>query len=182
MNGRGLHDRRQHNANVTNSSSPPHRHPSRLGTARGFTLIELLIAVVVLAVVTALALPSFNAAIRKSRRADAVAALTAVQQAQERWRTNQSAFAGAAQLTPLPAASPPGLGLPELSPSGYYGVAIAAASATGYVATAAAVSGTSQANDGTCALLGVRMDAGNVGYGSGASTIDWTDPNRCWAR
>jgi type IV pilus assembly protein PilE len=76
-----------------------------------------------------------------------------------------------------------GLGVNATTASGYYAIAITASSATGYSATATGRDGTSQANDGNCRVLGVQMAAGNLTYGASAnSTIDWADPNRCWAR
>lgn len=153
---------------------------------RGFTLIELMIAVAVVGLLLALAYPSFLDQMRKSRRADAFNALQTVQQAQERWRANRPAFAGSAQLTAAPNASYPaeaGLGLSSTSASGYYDIAIATASATGYEITATARSGTSQAADRACSRLAVRMLGGNISYGSGAiGDIDWNDTARCWPR
>lgn len=154
------------------------------GVRRGFTTIELMIALVILAVVLSLAFPNFQSSMRKSRRTEAFSALSAVQQAQERHRSTNATFT--TLLTAAPTATPPGLGLPATrTPTGYYDLAVSSANATTYVATATAVTGTSQANDGDCAVLAVRMEGGNVRYGSGAS-IDWsgtnTDPQRCWAR
>ena len=154
------------------------------GARRGFTTIELLIALVILGVLLAIALPNFQSSIRKGRRSEAFSALSVVQQAQERHRSTNAAFT--TLLTAAPTATPPGLGLPATrTPTGYYDLAVSSANATTYVATATAVSGTSQANDGDCAVLAVRIEGGNIRYGSGTS-IDWTgtntDPQRCWAR
>lgn len=154
------------------------------GARRGFTTIELLIALVILGVLLAVALPNFQSSIRKGRRSEAFSALSVVQQAQERHRSTNATFT--TLLTAAPTATPPGLGLPATrTPTGYYDLAVSSANATTYVATATAVSGTSQANDGDCAVLAVRMEGGNIRYGSGTS-IDWTgtntDPQRCWAR
>lgn len=141
---------------------------------RGFTTIELLIALVVAGVLVVVALPSFRDQLRKARRSDAVAALANLQQAQERWRSTNPLYAPNAQLTT-------GLAQRSTSASGYYTLAITASSATGYTATATAVSGTSQAEDAGCTTLAVRMDAGNLAYGSGTGP-DWSDTRRCWAR
>ncbi|MBK7458565.1 MAG: prepilin-type N-terminal cleavage/methylation domain-containing protein [Betaproteobacteria bacterium] len=65
---------------------------ARRETASGFTLVELMIAVVIVALLASIALPSFMDSIRKSRRSEAFAALSAVQQAQERWRGKQRQF------------------------------------------------------------------------------------------
>jgi type IV pilus assembly protein PilE len=150
----------------------------------GFTLIELMIVVVVVAILAAIALPSFMDSIRKSRRSDAFAALSAVQQAQERWRGNNASYASALANTAASGSPPNGLGLPETTSSGYYSLALSDVSATGYTATATGVSGKSQAADGTCVRLRVQMAGGNIIYGSAAAEGDFdvSSSNRCWAR
>jgi len=148
--------------------------------SRGFTLIEIMIAVAIVAILAAIALPSFMDSIRKSRRADAFAALNAVQQAQERWRANKPAYAEGLTLAPA-APAPPGLGLPTTSSAGRYDIALSATGATGYTTTATAVVGSSQAADGNCSTLTVELSGGNIRFGSGAPP-DWTDASRCWAR
>lgn len=157
----------------------PHRtqpRHARHGRLLGFTLVELMIAVVIAAVLAVVAVPTFLDTMRKSRRADAFAALSVLQQAQERFRSSNAAYAANSALTS-------GLGLGATTASGYYAIAIGTASATGYTATATGRDGTSQANDGNCRVLGVQMAGGNLTYGASAnSTIDWADPNRCWAR
>ncbi len=146
------------------------------GRSRGFTIIELLITVAILVVLLAVALPSYQSSVRKSRRTEAFTALANIQQAQERRRSTQPAYTGVLA----------DLAQPGTTPSGYYGLGIALVSGgtTTYVATATAVPGTSQAADGACATLAVRVEGGNIRYGSG--TIVWTDANtdvlRCWAR
>jgi prepilin-type N-terminal cleavage/methylation domain-containing protein len=51
---------------------------------KGFTLIELMIAVVVIAILAAIAYPSYQDSVRKSRRADAKSALMEHAQFMER--------------------------------------------------------------------------------------------------
>lgn len=151
----------------------------------GFTLIELMIAVAVIGLLLAVAYPYYLEQTRKSRRADAFNALAAVQQAQERWRANRPAYADNARLTAAvndPDPSLAGLGLSATSGAGYYDIAISSASATDYVITATARTGTSQAADGACATLAVRMQGGTLSYGSGSPTMNWNDTARCWPR
>ena len=141
------------------TASPPQR-------AAGFTLIELLITVAIIAILAAVAMPAYLEQIRKSRRADAITALSHIQQAQERWRANNATYT--ATLSNLNIASP--------LPSGYYTLAIITSSATGYIATATAAS--SQASDTACATLTVTQNGGNITYAStGTGTAD-----RCWNR
>lgn len=145
--------------------------------ARGFTLVEVIIAVVIITVLAMLTYPTFTQQIRKSRRAEGFQALAALQQAQESWRSTNAAYAPNSQLT-----SDPGLRLnSSRTPSGYYDIGISTASATGYVASASAVAGSSQAADANCTALWVRMENGNLSYGAG-TTVNWGDPNNCWAR
>ena len=142
----------------------------RSSRTRGFTLIEIMIAVVIVAILAAIALPSFLDSVRKSRRSEAFAALSALQQAQERWRGNNANYGTMVNLTTIAATTP----------NGYYAISIDANNATGYTATATGQGG--QANDGSCKVLAVRVLGGNISYGSGAAAADFTDPGRCWAR
>ena len=151
--------------------------PRRCG--RGFTLIELMITVVVIGILASLAFPSFMGSIRKGRRAEAYAALSALQQAQERWRANNASYAG-----DLSTAPPAGLGLSATTGGGLYAISIANNSATGYEAIATAVSGKGQEHDGSCAKLGVRMAGGNLSYGgvTVSGTLSYSTTHLCWNR
>jgi len=60
--------------------------------SRGFTLIELMIAVTVVAILTAIALPSYQNSIRKSRRPDAKTALLDLASRQERYFTLNNVY------------------------------------------------------------------------------------------
>jgi type IV pilus assembly protein PilE len=147
---------------------------------QGFTLIEVLVTVVIVAILAGIALPSFQESIRKGRRSDAFTSISALQQAQERWRGNNAAY------TSNLATAPAGLGISGTTASGYYTITATGVSATGYTALATAVSGTSQADDGNCKVIGARMTGGNVVFGSGSGSIDFDatspDAGKCWAR
>ena len=156
---------------------------------RGFTLIEVMIAVVIVAILVAVALPAYQNSIRKSRRSEAFAALSNVQQMQERHRSSQPVYA--ASLTDARNAVPPGLGMAGVrTANGYYDLAVAliGAGERGYILSATAVAGTSQAKDGGCKVLAVRMQDGNLRQAGAADAagVDWAqadpDPARCWAR
>lgn len=142
---------------------------------RGFTLIELIIAVIVVTVLLAVALPSFLDSIRKGRRSEAFTALSSIQQAQERWRSNRAGYGSLVDLG-IAASS---------TPSGYYALSVSGASATSYTIVADG-SGSSQSGDGACAILGMRVVAGTLSYascaGCAAADLSYTATNACWAR
>jgi type IV pilus assembly protein PilE len=149
----------------------------------GFTLIELMVGIAVVAILGAIAFPSYRDSVRKSRRADAVKAITAVQQAQERSRGSWPSYC--AELTAAPTATACGLNQLSTTPGGNYTIALAGVTASGYDIIATASGG--QASDTRCAYLGVRMaDGGNLLYDGGSATPAFTatalDPNRCWAK
>lgn len=149
--------------------------------ARGFTLVEIMIAVVIVAILASVALPSFMDSVRKARRSEAFAAISAVQQAQERWRGSRTAYSG--NLSAAPTADPPGLNIPASTAKGYYTLALTDPSTTGYGVTATATG--TQAADTRCAKLVAKVDGGRLIYGSqaaAAAEVDWTDSNRCWVR
>lgn len=151
--------------------------PAGRPARRGFSLIELLLAVVILGVLAVVALPAFQDQMRKSRRADAFAALAQVQQAQERWRASQPAYA-----TTLASLGLAGLG--TATAQGLYSVAIDAAGASSYRITATALSTGSQAGDDDCQRLRVEMNAGTLAYLSACASCGstFTATGGCWAR
>lgn len=136
----------------------------------GFTLIELMIAIVLVGVLAAVALPSYRDSVRKGRRSEAFTALSTLQQAQERYRGNHTTFAA---LSDLP-------GITANTTNGHYAIAVSGVTDAGYTATATAQG--SQAADTACGVLAVRMAGGNISYGAGSSSPTFPDPNRCWAR
>jgi type IV pilus assembly protein PilE len=155
------------------------RGPARPG---GFTLVELMIAVLIVGILTMIAVPAYQDSVRKSRRAEAFTAIAAIQQAQERFRGSHANYA--ASITAAADAETPGLGLSDATPGNYYTLAVPAASSTGYVVTATANEGTSQAADTQCAKLGVRMQGGNLTYAGGGldGTLSYTSTHPCWTR
>lgn len=129
----------------------------------GFSLIELMIAVAIGGIIVAIALPAYQGSVRKSRRADAFAAVSAVQQAQERWRANHQEFS--TNVTDdLRVTAPPLYSLSVTAPGSPDSLA------NGYVVTATGRG--AQATDTACPTLTARMVNGNITY----------TPTSCWAR
>lgn len=149
------------------------RHPARQPST-GFTLIELMIAVAVMVILAALAWPALQEAVQKSRRADGMAALASIMQAQERWRANSPTYQQT--LAELPGAQA------TVSPDRHYNLSVVAgtATATGYTAQATA-SGT-QSGDSRCQTLQVAVNGGTILYSSLAGGVANAAPDPCWVR
>jgi len=168
--------------------------PAARSPGRGFTLIELMIAVAIVAILAAVALPAYFDSVRKARRADGINGLSRAQQAQERMRSDNTSYGtgfiniGTATL----AASSPGTAASFGSADGYYTIAIAAASGTAYTLRASPASATSsQAKDSNCQCLQLAATGGQVAYGIGAyvsNACDWSAvqtgdvAKRCWRK
>lgn len=131
---------------------------------RGFTLVELMIVVVVAAVLLTIALLTYQNYIRKAKRADAMDALMTVQQLQERYRANNTEYAGIFTGT--------GLGISSQSLEGYYDLSLANATSTGYQVDAEAIPGTSQEKDAGCTIMVIAVDEVNP---RGKKS-----PEQCW--
>lgn len=81
---------------------------------RGFTLIELMITVAVIAILAAIAFPSYQDSLRKSRRTDGKNALTQAMANMERYYTENNTYLGAAMC--------PAVGIPQICPGNCSGV------------------------------------------------------------
>jgi len=149
------------------------RNLSRHRPARhaGFTAIELLIAMAMVAVLAALAYPSFREQVTRARRVDAVLAIAAAQLAQERWRANQASYGSLVAI-----------GVGSVSGAGHYTLLVSAHDAAGYEILATAVG--AQGRDADCRNLRLQVAAGIPSYASGpdASVANAAPMNkRCWS-
>ena len=136
----------------------------------GFTFAELACVLVALALLAALALPSFVDSLRRARRSEATAALQQLQLAEERWRTDHASYTPAL----------PDLGLPALTGSGYYTIAITAADEQGFTADASAAA--TQLADAPCRVIELVQAGGRVGYASldANGRPSTASPDPCW--
>jgi type IV pilus assembly protein PilE len=155
---------------------------SQGGNQRGFTLLELMIVVVVIAILTAIALPNYTKYVQRTRRSDGQSALLNAQQAEEKffYRCNRYGSMGEIYGTAAPTCGDPFVaGTAVDSPQKYYSVAISnipVAPAIGY--TLSATPQNAQAND-PCKVLSVDNTGLRKATGDANLSTDG-DSLRCW--
>ena len=135
------------------------RHGVRM---RGITLIELLIVVVIVGILAAIAYPSYQQQVRKTKRADGKAALLDTAQELERCYTRFARYNDGNC----------GVALPSNSPEGFYVITANALDASSFTLDAAPQG--DQANDAACGTL--RLTNAGIQGSQGADA----DANDCW--
>lgn len=151
----------------------------------GFTLIELMVVVAIIGILTAIAYPSYQESMRKSRRADAEGALLSLANGMERFFTATNSYCdtgttSAGAMLALDACGvvatndigrpPPTIsGIPN-NPTAFYEISISAASANTYTLQAAPIG--AQATD-RCGNL-TLTSAGAKGFDAPGTLAE------CW--
>jgi type IV pilus assembly protein PilE len=135
-------------------------------------MLELLVAVVIVVLLASVAYPSYRDQVQKGRRSDAVAALGAMQLAQERHRASSASYANSPQV----------LGLPVVSEGGHYDISIQGAGASSYTLVATARAGSSQTRDSACLRMAIGYSNGSTQYLAGGSggELALDSSRRCW--
>lgn len=139
-------------------------------TQRGFTLIEAMITVAIVAILTAIALPSYQAYTTRAHRGDARAALVQAAQFVERFRAeNRGAYTGVAL--------PPGMTTSPPAGRVMYDVAVTAATAATYTLSATPRAGSRMAAD-ACGTYTLAHDGQRTAAGQTSGSLFDT----CWNR
>lgn len=154
---------------------------------RGFTIIELLIVIAIIGVLAGIAIPNYNNFMNKSRRSDGMTALLDLQQVHARMRNNcphyasalvDDNFDGTVDNVCDPVIADSRLEFPTTSPEGYYALAITAATANAYTATATAQS--AQLGDTKCRVLTLTVSNATPNGGRTSTDADGNASTGCW--
>jgi len=151
-----------------------HGTPRRWAYA-GFSLIELMIVVAIAGILIAIALPSYQSQIRKSRRTDAKTALLDLAGREERYFSTNSSYSSVGTDLGLATA-----GFPQTIGDGYYQVNTPTVT-TGTATTVWAFSLTAapigaQTKDTSCASFTVTSAGAQTSLNSGGADSSST----CW--
>jgi type IV pilus assembly protein PilE len=126
---------------------------------KGFTLVELLSAMVIIAILASIAIPSYRASVLKSGRSDGKAALADLQLKMEKFRGSCPTFP-----TSVGSADNCSTGVIKFdstSNEGNYTISIVSASSTGNAYRIKAVATGGQADDSSCTPLTITMNNTN---------------------
>jgi len=134
-----------------------------MNTQKGFTLMELMIAIVIVAILAAVAVPSYQSYTIKTRRATATGCLLEIAQLMERHHTVNMSYTGFA----LP--NPPMQCIGNLA--GHYSFTVTNLAARTYTLNAAPQGAQASKDPSSCGTLTIDQ-AGQKGAGGGVST--------CW--
>jgi type IV pilus assembly protein PilE len=146
----------------------------------GFTLVELAVTMVLVAIVTAIAIPSYSNYVRQSRRTDAKSAILDLASLEERYFSTANAYTNLAANLGYAAPGSTATLTNQVVGSGYYTVSIptpTAATATtpaGYTITATAIG--DQLKDTSCYSFTVTQNGTRTALNSASAD----NTANCW--
>jgi type IV pilus assembly protein PilE len=138
---------------------------NRTAKTAGFTLVELMIVIAIIGIISAIAIPSYDSYMKKSRRADAKVALSKMADHQERYYLQNNTYSAA--VSDVGGAA---------TEEGFYTLSINSADVNGFQLTATAVPGGQQANDTDCLL----MYLSSTGARESGAAPGGGDLKNCW--
>ena len=142
---------------------------------QGFTLIELMIAVVVIGILSAIAIPSYRSYVQKAERTAAKGVMLNISQTEERYYTNNGTYAAVA-AAPVATTS----GFQNYSGSSVatmkYSIAVTAgsiANTSAALTDAYTITGTPVTTDALCGILQLDSTGAKAASGTGGIAQCW---------
>jgi len=139
----------------------------------GFSIIELMVAVAILGILAAIAIPNYSKYLERSRRVDAQTILLKVAAEQEKYYLENNTYGTTAQIAAGIKTSTTTIN----SPNNYYSIVIASKTATqDFTATASVISTGAQAGDSDCAKFSIDQ----AGTRTAKTSANADNTTKCW--
>lgn len=151
-------------------------HAQRMVRAsRGFTLIELMIAVAVVAILSAVALPNYSDYVRRGRIPEAMGNLQATQLRMEQWFQDSKSYYATGSTTACGVTAPGASTTGATGSLSYFSFSCTPSSSTAYTLTATGLTG------GSMAGFTYRIDQDGTRSSSITGVSGWTaTSSTCW--
>lgn len=142
--------------------------------SKGFTLLELMIVVVIVAILTAIAYPSYRDYIARGRRSDGQSALLDLASRMERYYSQQNTY----QTATIGTGGANDVRATNTSPEGWYTLSISAQTASAFTLSATPLN--AQATDDKVCQTLTLNSLGAKGITTGPGGVPTGPVTRCW--
>jgi type IV pilus assembly protein PilE len=146
--------------------------------AQGVTATELVIVLAIVGILAVISVPAFRDHLLRANRGEARAALLSLATAEEKFYLQCNGYTSALDPGAATACSPGILRFTAASERGYYTLAVTSADASGWTATATAVSTLPQYRDPRCRTFQLT----STGAKTARNSVNSANDSECWSR